>query len=251
MRAVEANGAGAVKLYLLNHDTAKSNGLSGEAFDAAAAEAKRQKLRALVHVESAADFRRAVRAGVAGIVHTPYAQPSTALPAANYLLTAADAAAARAAGVVVPTLNPPLATLDGEKLAAVRDVQRRNLLLLRDAGVPLALGADSQSSDMHDELTPLRGFTLFDGAAVLRMATAHGARLTWGDRRVSALEPGLRGVGPRLVPEPDRHLERPAPPGARRARRRGADRLGRPVARRLPGRAGAEMSRCPTAPRFA
>lgn len=192
VRRVKANGASMVKLYLLNHDTPRSNGLSAEAFEAAADEARRSKLRAIVHIESAADFRRAVAAGVAGLAHSPYAAASEALPEANYRLTPADAAAAKRAGVVVvATLTPPFTRYDGARLAGVQATQRHNLTLLRDAGVDLALGADNYASDLHDELSLLRTFSLFEGPAVLRMATANGARLGWGARRIGALDAGF------------------------------------------------------------
>lgn len=180
VRKVKANGAAVVKLYLLNHDTAKPAGLSGEAFDAAADEVRRQGLRAVVHVESSADFARAVRAKVAGIVHTPYALGS-GVTRESRLIAAGDAAAAARAGIiVVPTLTPGSSRLAGARLAEMLEIQRANLTMLRDAGVRLAVGADNYALTMLDELQLLRLTGLFEAPALIAMATENGMQLAQG-----------------------------------------------------------------------
>ena len=195
VRLVRDNGASVIKLYLLNHDQEKlSDGLNAENFLAAAAEAKRLKLRPIVHIESAADFRLAVKAGVFAIVHTPYAAPTLALPASNYMLTANDATQAAKAGIiVVPTTTVPLMNNDGATLAAVQAIQRHNLTVLRDAGVVLAVGADNYALDLHNEVTTLRSFALFDGPAIINMATRNGTALAFPDRKLGKLAPGFEG----------------------------------------------------------
>lgn len=180
VRAVKANGASVVKLYLLDHQGEKSQGLSGEAFDAAVDEAKKQKLRPLVHVESGEDFARAVRAKVAGIVHTPYMIRSD-MPRTQRLIAAADAQAAAKAGiVVVPTLTAGSSRLAGTRLTTMLDIQRANLVTLRDAGVKLAVGADNYALTMLDELTLLRLTGLFEADALVAMATENGMQLAYG-----------------------------------------------------------------------
>jgi Amidohydrolase family len=192
VRAVKANGATVIKLYLLNHDRgALSSGLSAANFKVAVAEAKIIGLRPIVHVESAADFRLAAKAGVFAIVHTPYAAPKGKLTPANYRLTTADAALAAKEGIiVVPTVTISLMEYDGKTLATVQAIQRHNLMVLRGAKVKMALGADNYSLSMHDEISTIRGFGLFDGAEVLNMATANGASLAFPDRKVGRLEIG-------------------------------------------------------------
>jgi imidazolonepropionase-like amidohydrolase len=192
VRAVKANGAVVIKLYLLNHDAgALSDGLSAENFNIAVAEAKAVGLRPIVHIESAADFRLAVKAGVYAIVHAPYAAPKGALTAANYLLTAADAASAAKAGIiVVPTVTVSLMNFDGAQLAAVQAVQRRDLTLLRNAKVKIALGADNYSLSMHDEISTIRGFGLFEAADVINMATTNGSSLAFPGRKIGQLADG-------------------------------------------------------------
>ena len=192
VRLVKANGAAVIKLYLLNHDKGDlSEGLSAENFLAAVKEAKAQKLRPLVHIESAADFRLAVKAGIYAIVHSPYAAPTDKLPAENFMLTAEDAAAAAKAGIiVVPTVTVPLLNNDGAKLAAVQAIQRHNLTLLRDAKVKMAVGADNYARGLHDEVTTLRSFALFEGAEILNMATINGAELAFPERKIGKFTPG-------------------------------------------------------------
>lgn len=178
---VHANGAKLVKLYLLDHDTPHSAGLSGAAFDAAADEARKLKLRALVHVESRTDFARAAAARVAGIVHTPYQAADSKRTAESRLIDAVDARAAAAAGiVVVPTLTPALGSATGDALLKVRAVHDHNLRVLRDAGVMLAVGADNYGSTMLDELLLLRLTGLFSADQLLTMATVNGRRLSEG-----------------------------------------------------------------------
>lgn len=190
VRAVKANGASLVKLYLLAHGTVKSQGLSAEAFEAAADEARRQGLRPIVHIETAADFRRAVRAKVAGIMHMPYSLGGG--DGADRRITADDARAAAAAGViVVPTMTPATTALSGEPLRTALDMVTANLRTLRDAGVRMAVGADNYNLGPHDELQLLRMTGLFDAPALVAMASDNGHRLAFDVEH--RLAPGFAG----------------------------------------------------------
>jgi imidazolonepropionase-like amidohydrolase len=188
--AVKANGAVMIKLYLLDHDKPTSNGLSGPVFDAAVAEAKRLGLRPIVHVESAADYRRAIAQGVHAIVHLPYALSNDRKPE-EMMLTSQDAAATAKAGtIIVPTATVALASNDGEELRKIRAIQLNNLTLLRDAGVIMAVGADNFTLDMHDEINTLRSFGIFEGSDIIAMATVNGAKLAFPDRKIGQFEAG-------------------------------------------------------------
>ena len=191
VRAVKANGASVVKLYLLAHGTAFSDGLTEENFRAAADEARKVGLRPLVHIETAADFRLAVAARVAAIVHLPYKFSKTDPTGADLMITPDDARAAAAAKiVVVPTLTAGFTDYDGSRLATIQQAQRHNLTLLRDAGVRIAVGADNYRLGMHDELALLRATALFEAPALINMATTNGAQLAFAGRRVGTLDVG-------------------------------------------------------------
>jgi imidazolonepropionase-like amidohydrolase len=187
---VKANGASFIKLYLLDHTKPTSNGLSGPVFDIAVAEAKRLGLRPIVHIESAADFRRAVSQGVYALAHMPYSL-GNGRTANELTITAADArAAAKAKLFVVPTVAVTLASNDGAALRTLQTVQRKNLQLLREAGVRMAVGADQFSFDMHDEITALRSLGVFEASDIITMATTNGAHMAWPDRHLGTLTPG-------------------------------------------------------------
>ena len=191
VRAVKTNGASVVKLYLLAHGTAESAGLTEENFRAAAAEARKVGLRPLVHIETASDFRLAVAARVAGLVHLPYNLTNADPRGADLMIAAADASAAAKAGIfVVPTLTAGFTDNDGVQLAIIKAVQTHNLTLLRDAGVRIAVGADNYRLGMHDELALLRATALFEGPAIINMATTNGAQLAFAERRLGTLDVG-------------------------------------------------------------
>jgi hypothetical protein len=188
--SVKANGASVIKLYLLDHDKPYSKGLSGPLFDAAVSHAKQLKLRPIVHIENAADFRRAVTSRVYAIMHMPYALSDGRLPA-EMMITAADAKAAADAGIfIVPTVTVSLTNNDGAQLRSIQDVQRHNLVLMNKAGVRMAVGADNFSLDMHDEIMTLRGLGVFEAADVINMATTNGAQMAFPGRKLGQLQTG-------------------------------------------------------------
>jgi imidazolonepropionase-like amidohydrolase len=107
------------------------------------------------------------------------------------MLTAEDAELAAKAGiVVVPTVSVSLMNYDGATLAVVRAIQKHNLILLRNAKVKVALGADNYSLSMHDEINTIRSFAEFEAADVINMATTNGATLAFPDRKIGRLELG-------------------------------------------------------------
>ena len=143
-----------------------------------------------MHVETVDDFRRAVRAKVSAVMHLPGYMANPQQPQ-YYRLTPDDARAAADAGVaVVTTLSPSANSQSGPMLAGIREIQRDNLRLLRDAGVKIALGGDQYGADMFDEFNLINALGLFEPAELLAMATENGARLIYPDRKLGRLEPG-------------------------------------------------------------
>jgi imidazolonepropionase-like amidohydrolase len=143
-----------------------------------------------VHVESAADYRRAIANGVHAIVHLPYSFGNDRT-AEEMMLTAEDAVATAKAGtIIVPTATVGLTSYDGDALGKIRAVQLHNLSVLRDAGAILAVGADNFTLDMHDEITTLRSFGIFEGREIIAMATVNGIKLAFPDRKIGKFELG-------------------------------------------------------------
>lgn len=142
-------------------------------------------LRVSTHVETAADFRAAVAAGVDEINHLPGFRPERNDPATGYAnldryrLTESDArAAARRSIVVVTTVSELLEILDrvireggpqGEAAGRVRGLIVDNLRLLRDAGVRIAIGSDRYRTTSVPEVMALRATGVFSDTALLRM----------------------------------------------------------------------------------
>ena len=188
---VQAQGSDVVKLYLLDHSSADSKGLSPALFREAVAHALRRNMRPIVHVETAGDFRLAAGTrGVAAIVHLPGTFPQIEDDAA-YLLTAEDAAVAARNDIgVSTTLSVAFNHLTGEELARAQRIAAHNLRLLRDANVNLTAGADRPGAGAVEELNLLRATTLFDGTQLLNIATRNGLKLLYPDRRIGTFEPG-------------------------------------------------------------
>lgn len=188
---VQAAGSRIVKLYLLDHRSAESKGLSPETFRAAAAHARSRGMRAIVHIDTAADFRLAVETpGVAALMHMPGVVPRGEADE-PYLLSAEDVAAARANNVaVVPTVSVAFNSFTGDRLLRAQRIQAHNLRLLRDGGVSLIAGADRPGATMVDELNLLRATGLFDGTQLLNIGTRNGLRVLYPDRKIGTFEPG-------------------------------------------------------------
>lgn len=143
-------------------------------------------LRVFAHIETAADFALAVEAGVDVIAHLPGRRsPERIAPEA-----ARQAAGAGIAVITTAALATRLREDDPAGYAAVRDAQIANLRLLRDAGVPLAVGSDLYDADSRVEAAYLRGTNVFSDAQLLDMWTVNCAATVFPDRAVGALKEG-------------------------------------------------------------
>jgi imidazolonepropionase-like amidohydrolase len=144
-------------------------------------------LRVVAHIDSAHDFHVAVTSGVDVIAHLGgFNEPTR--------LDAADAALAAERGVQVMTtaslLERRRERSSAEQYAALLDAQRENLLLLRDAGVTLALGSDEPRATSTLEFEYLRGLALFSNAELLRMWSTNCSTTLFTERRLGRLLPG-------------------------------------------------------------
>jgi imidazolonepropionase-like amidohydrolase len=155
-------------------------------------------LRVMAHVETSADFHVAVTAGVDEIGHTPgfrgdeHAQLPTTSP---YEITAADARLAAQRGTwVVTTLGgvqflDPLGP-DSLRRRAFDHLAARNLRVLRDAGVRIAVGSDEFRDDSVRETQYLLALGVLDPLSLLRLWSESTPRAIFPQRRVGCLEDG-------------------------------------------------------------
>lgn len=160
-------------------------------------------LRVSTHVESAGDFRNALRAGVDEINHLPGFRLDRDRPdgwqAATYALTRDDAqAAARQGTVVVTTVGPTLDFLASERAAALppgmgdawRDVIVANLRRLAEAGVWIAVGTDNYGSTDAREALALHRTGVFTNTQLLVMWTETTAATIFPERKIGRLADG-------------------------------------------------------------
>jgi predicted amidohydrolase YtcJ len=165
--------------------------------------AKEAGLRVAAHVETAADFRAAVRGGVATIAHLPGFRPPLAerpfYPNLDaYRLTAADArAAAQRHVTVVSTVSDLLeATERGQRgftpsnSEAFRALIRHNLSVLKAAGVSIALGTDNYSKTSDAEVRAIASLGVFSPLELLRMWSVVTPTMIFPNRRIARLAPG-------------------------------------------------------------
>lgn len=160
-------------------------------------------LRVSSHVESAADFRAAVAAGVDEINHLPGFRPERDDPANyrrldRYRLTDADAAkAAKAQVVVVTTVSEMLEYLaadpvaaDSARVRAVRKMIAGNLAVLHRHGVRIALGSDRYRSTSTAEAMALHRLGVFDARTILEMWCVNAPATIFPGRKLGRLEDG-------------------------------------------------------------
>lgn len=169
------------------------NGLRPELLAPLVRRAHADGLRVAVHVESAADFRVAVEAGVDMIAHLPGYQIWDGRDEADYRLD--DASIALAAQRRIPliaTANAAqmLAGGDAAKLARVQALQKDNLRRLLAAGVPIAVGSDRFDATVRSEIDYLAALELMPAAQLWRAALEFTPRLLFPQRRIGRLAEG-------------------------------------------------------------
>ncbi len=162
--------------------------------------------RVSVHIETVADFRAAVEAGVDEINHMPGFRPDAQILLeegfGRYRLKAADAVRAAQSGVVVVT------TLGGliEELVLLRDdpdpvvvalgrkaekVTRRNVRLLAKKGVPIAIGGDRYEHTARDEVRALAVLGALPNRELLQAWCGTTPLTIFPERKIGRLEPGF------------------------------------------------------------
>jgi imidazolonepropionase-like amidohydrolase len=165
-------------------------GLDPKLVPAIVAGAHKRGLKVAAHIETAADFRTIVAAGVDEAAHMP-GYVALEDPVEKYRITDADALnAAKAHIVVVATASYGAYTRDAEsRLPSVQDMQAANLKKLIRAGVPVLIGTDGKVDAAITECEYLVKLGVFDPATVLRVLSVDTPRYIFPKRKIGELAP--------------------------------------------------------------
>lgn len=167
------------------------NGLNPQLLPRIVKQAHAAGLRVSTHINSAADFAVAVRAGVDEINHLPGLHFQTGTSEADYLITPEDARRAAKQGIVVVTTAIVATYYAKDKaLETVQATQRKNLRLLKQSGVRLAVGSDIYTSTSVEEAMYLKSLGVFDNAELLGMWNVTAAQTIFPRRRIGRLREG-------------------------------------------------------------
>ena len=153
-------------------------------------------LRVSAHIETAADFRTALEAGVDEINHMPGFRGNAqrgGLPSAQpYTLTVADAKRAARQGTVVVTTLGGVAALPQESpiRVAADALHAHNLRLLYEHGVRIAIGSDSYEETAVQEVLYLHQLGVLDNLALLKAWSETTPATIFPERRIGHLREG-------------------------------------------------------------
>jgi len=185
------------------------NGLDPQLLRRIVKQADTAGLRVSTHVYSAADFAAAVRAGVDEINHLPGIKLEQGTNEADYLIKPEDARRAAKQGiVVVTTVNIATLFAKAEALAKVQSVQRKNLRLLKQNGVRLAVGSDNYTTTSVEEALYLKSLNVFDNSELLRMWCMTAAQTIFPHRKIGHLREGYEASFIALRGNPLENFER-------------------------------------------
>jgi len=175
-------------------------GLDPKLLPAIVAKAHASGLRVSTHVDTAADFRFAVDAGVDEINHLPQPDPRFSADLSAYVIDPLTARRAAAKGIVVVTTAGTTERLSGNGLPAewlpgMHANQRTNIRTLLDAGVRIAIGSDGISGERtfataRDEVRFIARNGLATNLEILRMWSVETPRTIFPQRRIGRLDPG-------------------------------------------------------------
>lgn len=172
------------------------NGISPEVLTALMPLARAAGLRVVAHVDTAADFRIAVQAGVDTIAHLPGYRIAEGFTAADYRLTDDVARSAAKKGVtVIPTMAASSYYVEAhpDDAKSVTETYVHNLRLLRKHRVRLLTGSDRFEASVLDEIDALARTGLFSPAELVNMSSVATPQWMFPRRRVGCLTTGCAG----------------------------------------------------------
>lgn len=139
--------------------------------------AHRHGLRVSTHVNTAADFRNAVLAGVDEINHLPLAK-----------ISEGDALLAARNGITVVTTT--LSHRPSDHVSHLEEIHKHNLKLLYKAGVKLAIGTDNGDLTALNEVENLHRLGVFDNLTLLKIWVESTPTTIYPKRRIGHLQDG-------------------------------------------------------------
>jgi hypothetical protein len=151
-------------------------------------------LRVAAHIETAADARIAIDAGVEMLAHLPGYLMSEQDDPTRYEIDTATARIAGERGVVVtPTLvwsrDPGGSTAPAAVEARIR-LQARNIRRLRSAGAHIVIGSDRFGSTAAGEFQEFAALGLWSNVELVSLWSTETTRAIFPTRRLGRLEPG-------------------------------------------------------------
>jgi amidohydrolase family protein len=159
-------------------------------------------LEVSAHVFTSVDFRNAVNGGVQLIAHLPGGRG----PDSIFMLTEADAKAARQRGVTV--ITTVVQHEDSALLERLLKTQyANNINLLRRHGVPLLIGSDLMGRTAAIEIAALAHSGLFTNLELLRMWSVTTPRAIFPKRRIGELRDGYEASFLVLRADPLKDIE--------------------------------------------
>jgi imidazolonepropionase-like amidohydrolase len=132
-------------------------------------------LRVAVHINTAADYRHALQAGVDEITHLPLEK-----------IREADARETARRGIVVVTTT--LSHRPTGQVEDIDEVHRHNLQLLQRAGVKLAAGTDDNNRTVLDEAANLDRLRVFDHLTLIKLLVEATPQSIYPQRKIGRLE---------------------------------------------------------------
>lgn len=191
------------------------NGVTRDVLGALVPLARAAGLRIVAHVDTAADFKLAVEAGVHTIAHLPGYRIAKTLSVADYQLTddVVKAAAAKAV-TVIPTMAASVyhSAAHPKDASAIAGLYMHNLRLLQKYKVKLLTGSDRFEGSVLDEINALAGTGLFQPAELINMSTLTTAQWMFPQRRVGCLDLGCEASFAVYENDPVQDLARLAKP---------------------------------------
>lgn len=168
-----------------------------------------EQRRVVVHIESAADFAAAVRAGADFIAELPGYFPQHGEEPETHLIPpdVAALAAEKKIGIVTATVATRLFQPAPELLARIEAVQKQNLERLKAAGARLLVGSDLFTGNALSEVHHLDQLGVLDKTALLRLATVETPKALFPQRKLGCFQPGCEASFLVLIGNPLEDLD--------------------------------------------